>query len=56
MTAAPEVGYPGWFHGLMMLTPRGSKCLVLRVATVIPVLWAIAAMRASSRGAWSGTG
>lgn len=56
VTAGLECHYSGWLHGLTMLTPRGSKCLVFRVAMVIPALWATAAMSASSRGAWSGTG
>lgn len=42
-------------HGLRHETPRGSKCLVLRVAMVIPAASATAAMMASSKGACSGT-
>jgi hypothetical protein len=42
-------------QGLRQGTPRGSKCLVFRVATVISATWAMAAMRASSSGACSGT-
>jgi hypothetical protein len=56
VTAGLDWHYSGWLHGLTMLTPRGWKCLVLRVAMVSPVLWATAAMSASSSGAWSGTG
>jgi hypothetical protein len=42
-------------HGLRQGTPRGSKCLVFRVAMVISADSATAAMRASSNGACSGT-
>jgi hypothetical protein len=54
--AGLEYSYSGWLHGLTMLAPRGSKYLVFRVAMVIAVLWAMAAMTASSSGARSGTG
>lgn len=42
-------------HGLRQATPRGSKCRVLRVTTIICAAWAMAAMSASSSGACSGT-
>jgi hypothetical protein len=42
-------------HGLRQGTPRGSKCFVFRVAMVISADSATAAMRASSKGACSGT-
>ena len=52
----PKSGLQGFCsHGLTHRTPSGSKCLVLRVATVISAAWATAAMRASSNGACSGT-